>query len=41
MRQENVYVLGHWQVTVTKGNVQALEPMGENQSRLAQRLGVL
>lgn len=29
MRQDNVYVLGHWEVTVTKGDVQALELMGE------------
>lgn len=31
MRQEIVYVVGYWEVTVTKGNVQALEPMGESQ----------
>lgn len=29
MRQENV--LGRWEVTVTEGNVQALEPMGKSQ----------
>lgn len=31
MRQDNVYVLGHWEVTDTMGNVQAPEPMGESQ----------
>lgn len=39
MRWENVYVLGHWEVTVTKGNVQALEPMGAT-NWLARGLGV-
>lgn len=30
MRQDSVEVLGHWEVTAAKGNVKALEPMGES-----------